>query len=523
MEKKIDKRLFFKDYILPAITGVLVILSFAPFLNFNFLIFICLVPLFLSLEKGIISVNNEKVPLLNKKAYRNIFFQGYLAGLIIFAGALYWLVNLSIIGVITGILLYSICLGIFTVSVVYIGRNVKIPFALLAAILWVCLEFIRSKSVLGFTVGSMGYALVPYLSLIQFASYTGILGVSFFVVMINGLVFQILRKKALFGSRLAAFILIFILILSSHIYGKNVLKKSYAGPRKKIALVQGNINQDIKWHIKHLNATLQKHVRLSRSLFNEKVDMVVWSETAIPCFLLHKERRPHLEVVQNLAKELNFPILTGMQHLEIIKERKYAYNSALLISEKGGVIRLYNKIHLVPLVELSPFKNISPALRERLGFGVYSPGNEYTVFTLGNKKFSTLICFEAIFPDLVRGFVLNGAEFLVNITNDAASFGDLKSPYFQHADMLIFRAIENRIGIVRCANNGISMIIDPFGRVLEKTDIFEEAVLVGEVPLRGKLTYYTCWGDQLANACLLGYIGLLILAIWRHRKKPEKP
>jgi apolipoprotein N-acyltransferase len=189
-----------------------------------------------------------------------------------------------------------------------------------------------------------------------------------------------------------------------------------------------------------------------------------------------------------------------------------AYNSALLVDGDGAVLGKYDKIHLVPFGEAIPFESVFPALRDvNFGEADFRRGDEYLVFEVDDARFSTLICFEAIFPRLVREFVDDGAQVLVNITNDVW-YGRTSMP-FQHAQMAVMRAIENRRSLARSANSGVSLFADPYGRVIARTAIFERGVLVEDVPIVEGKTFYTRHGGMIAWLMLGAAAVLLIVAL----------
>jgi len=161
-----------------------------------------------------------------------------------------------------------------------------------------------------------------------------------------------------------------------------------------------------------------------------------------------------------------------------------------------GIVRKYDKIHLVPFGERIPYDDVFPFLgKVDFGQANFGTGKERTVFHLNDDKFSVLVCFESIFPELVRSFKVEGANFFVNITNDEW-FGRSAAPY-QHAYMAVFRAVENRASIARCANTGISMLIDPWGRVTLKSGLFTREAPVGRIKLVSGETFFTRHGFLL--------------------------
>ena len=204
------------------------------------------------------------------------------------------------------------------------------------------------------------------------------------------------------------------------------------------------------------------------------------------------------------------------------------FNSAYLVSGGGVVLDRYDKVHLVPFGEYVPLKPVFFFLNKLVvGLGDFVPGSDPRVMSGPSGHLGLVICFEVIFPDLVRQFVDRGADYMVTITNDAW-FGRTSAPY-QHFAMVVFRAVENRVPFARAANTGISGFIDAEGHILRTTDIFVEGALSGEVRIGGTRTIYTAYGDLFTLGCA---ILLLLAAIrtWRqgtlrgdHARRPESP
>ena len=185
--------------------------------------------------------------------------------------------------------------------------------------------------------------------------------------------------------------------------------------------------------------------------------------------------------------------MTGFPDYERSPDGIKYYNSAMLVSPAGGIVDEYRKMHLVPFGEMIPFEDRIAILREiNFGEGDFSPGRAYRVFGIDSTKFAVAICFESIYPALVRKFVAGGARFVVNITNDEW-FGASAGPY-QHAQMAIMRSVECRVGLARCANTGVSMLVDPYGRVTGRTAIFERDTLIGDAVCGNGQTPYCRWG-----------------------------
>ena len=518
------KSLSKRTYFLPIAAALLLILAF-PQPSLSFVGFVALVPLFFSILRK--STGNSAPT----EGWAGTFRQGYLFGLVFSTGLLFWVAHTTIPGTIALVFFLALYPAVFAVLAEYVGRRLRLPFPLIAALLWTSLEYVRTWGLFGFPWQNLGHILGGHPTLIQSAAYTSVLGVSFWIVLINGMVFEALRTS---GRRRNVWIgLIVLLLIAPYVHGRIVLSRAHEHPegekRLKIALVQGNIDQNIKWDSRFLNHSFQTYDRLTQSLRESapersdsliansaeaKMDLIVWPETATPVYLL--KRPKHRDWVAGLARSMGTPILTGANDYQWInKDKVHLFNSAILFDPERGPVKKTDKRHLVTFSERVPLLDLFPALDRlcaKLGQGDlspanFTPGKERTLFELPQGHFSVLICFEAIFPDEVRGFVNDGADFFVNITNDGW-FGRYSAPH-QHARIVAFRAVENRIWIARCANTGFSFFVDPWGRVPQSTEIYEEGVLIGEVGLRAEETFYSRYGDVFAMACLICTIVML--------------
>ncbi len=240
---------------------------------------------------------------------------------------------------------------------------------------------------------------------------------------------------------------------------------------------------------------------------------MVWPEAAIPFYFQANEK--FSPMVREVSRQTGSFLLFGSPAFQFQGERFLLYNSAFLLDPNARTVEKYHKIHLVPFGEYVPFRGILKFLGPLIEMvGDFGEGEEYTVFTLPKGKFSVAICFEIIFGDLVRRYFKNGAEFLVNITNDAW-FGRSAASY-QHFAMIVFRAVENRTWVVRAANTGISGFIDPTGKIVRMTGIFEDAICTATVYPNRKGTFYTEFGDQFSLICyIICIISVLIHITYR--------
>ncbi len=192
-------------------------------------------------------------------------------------------------------------------------------------------------------------------------------------------------------------------------------------------------------------------------------------------------------------------------------------NSAYLLRPDGAVAGRYDKVHLVPYGEYVPLRRLFPFIGKLVaGVGDFRPGKGFDPLVSDGRRLGVLICYEAIFPEAARDYKRNRADLLVNITNDAW-FGRTSAPY-QHLSMTVFRAIENRLYLVRAANTGISAVIDPTGKILSRTGVFERTVLKGEVKFIDEKTFYAAYGDLFVYLCGI----VLILYYFIQKKEKEK-
>jgi apolipoprotein N-acyltransferase len=339
--------------------------------------------------------------------------------------------------------------------------------------------------------------------------------------LVNAALFWVFRQwaKKIFPFREVAITALILLGFLIYGYGKMnaVDRQMIQNPSLKIGLIQGNIDQSIKWDESFQKETLKIYEKLSSRVAEGKPDLIIWPETATPFFF--QDAKEYQPFILDIPKKTNAFLLFGTPSYKIEKGKINHYNSAYLISTSGELNGRYDKIHLVPFGEYVPMQNLLffiGSLGE--GIGDFKSGKEIFNFPLPQGKFGVLICFEIIFPDLCRKFVKDGADFLVTITNDAW-FGRTSAPY-QHFSIATFRAIENRVFIARAANTGISGFIDPKGRILKQGGIFTEEAMNGTIRLSSEKTFYTLYGDVFAWIC--SALSLLLLAysfIQNRRKK----
>ncbi|MFH1753300.1 MAG: apolipoprotein N-acyltransferase, partial [Candidatus Omnitrophota bacterium] len=275
----------------------------------------------------------------------------------------------------------------------------------------------------------------------------------------------------------------------------------------KVSLIQGNIAQHIKWDPELRGYIWSQYSALTEAAAKEGPDLVIWPETSLPGYMEDEEL---FRDVTTLARETGSTLLIGAPSYS--EQDDKIYNSAFLIGKNGDIAGRYDKLHLVPFGEYIPFEDLIGFIR---GFvdkpiGAFEKGKERKVFKLEDgTRFSVLICFEDIFAGLVREFVKGGADFLVNTTNDAWF---MKSPApYQHAQSSVFRAVENRVPVVRAANTGLSCFIDRTGRIFDSVNISGDEIFISgfktaSIDIIKSASFYTRFGDLFILICALAVI-----------------
>jgi apolipoprotein N-acyltransferase len=502
------------DYFWAALSGALLVLSF-PVVNLWPLAWFFLVPLLLC-TRG--------------KHGKDAFLLGAFAGVIAYLGLIYWIVvavhrygNIPLPLAIPVLLLLVIYLSLYWGAFAFFTSFAKEKgewIVLLAfPAFWVGLEYLRAFLLSGFPWALVGYSQYLNTAFVQIADITGVYGVSFLLILINTLLFLwIIRWEEKKKVPIQGTIFTVVLIALTFAYGYwriNRPVKTETG--LIVGVAQGNIAQDVKWDSAFQKKTVTIYRDLSLQLKEQSPGLIVWPETAVPSYFPSGTELD--DKVMGVPQETGTCLLFGSLSAKKKKKEIMVYNSAYLLSPQRRIIGRYDKMHLVPFGEYVPLSSRFPIFNTLAGIGNIQPGEEAVLFRLPRGKFGVLICFEVIFPELCREFVRNGADFMVTITNDAW-FGKTSAPY-QHLSQATFRAIENRMWLVRAANTGISAFVDPWGRIQKSSNIFTPAILTEEIKFKANtMTFYTRYGDLFAIACsllgvvLIGYIVLKKQVIW---------
>lgn len=494
------------------ISGGLLFLSFPKYGAGN-VAWIALVPLLLA---------------LHKTSVKSALITGFGAGLVFNVGLIYWIslviVNYGYlpwaVGLVAMLFLaayLSIYVALFAGGIAYL-REKGINQIIAAPLLWTCLEYLKSHLLTGFPWENLAYSQYLNLHVIQITDITGIYGITFVIVFINAVIGNLLnyllpgddgkRWQRPVMEVIGALLLLIAIFIYGELRIKEVRAQLKTAPSMDVALIQGNIDQSIKWNPQNQQETLTTYKSLSNLKPAPGSRLIVWPETAVPFYFQDMDDRSRQ--VYQVAKETSNWLLFGSP--SYIKEPggSASYlNSAFLISPAGAVAGRYDKVHLVPYGEYVPLRSLFPFIGKLVvGVGDFRAGEGYHPLAMNNRQLGVLICYEAIFPEASRIYKSKGAELLVNITNDAW-FGFSSAPY-QHLSMTAFRAVENRLYVVRAANTGISAIVDPAGKIVARTALFVETSLSGQVRFIDTRTFYMAYGDAFVYLCLISLAAILL-------------
>ena len=458
---------------------------------------------------------------------RRAFLLGLASGLVYFAGALYWLVDVMVI---YGGLAQPVALALAALLVTYLAlypavfalivgalwRRVGTWALALAPAVWVTTELGRATLLTGFPWALLGASQATQLPVVQLASVTGIYGVSALVAFGSAAAAMVATGRG--PRRIVAPASVVILILIVAAWGRARIASgdlTGQGTPVRVGLVQGNFAQDIKWDASLGPVILDRYLRLSTETISRGAQLIVWPESSVPFYFLGDRARA--EAIRQLARAGRVHMLLGSDEYEQRNESGGGpsevrfYNSAFMLRPDGEVSGVYRKMHLVPFGEYVPLKRmlffVAPLVQAVSNF---SAGDRPAVLPVDGHRASTAICYEVIYPGLIRRFVSEGSELITTITNDAW-FGRSSAAY-QHFEQASMRAVEQGRYLVRAANTGISGVVDPYGRVLERTNLFETSTVVREVRFLQGRTIYSRIGDVVAYSSLaITALALLIL------------
>ena len=444
---------------------------------------------------------------------RSSFLTGTLFGSMHTIGLAYWIfnalyfyTNAGLLGSILFLVLviglfFSVYYGLFALAAARILQSCCPWYlkAIYCASAWVCAEYLRGHLLSGMPWELFGYSQYRWLGLIQIADITGVYGISFILVFANCSIYQAcavwpdIRKS--FRMLMPTIGLVAIVLLYGFFSLSRYTAKPVATDEYTTGIIQCSIFQDERWKNETQEMQATRYMAHSAEAFRQGAKLILWPEAALQTYL--QEQIPD-SIVQLLTKNNGALLIGGPRYTGQSGDYTF-YNSAFLLT-KNGIKQFHDKIHLLPFGEYFPLGFIDVLRNSYAGPRRYTEGSTYTVLASPAGKLGALLCFEIIFPELVRGFVRNGAEILVTISNDAW-FGRT-SAHYQHFSMAVFRAVEFRRPVLRSANTGISGYIDAAGRIVSKIDPFQEGVIICSPALGHGESFYCRYGDLFAYVCM---------------------
>lgn len=494
------------------LSGVLLVLSFPKF-GTGLFAWVALIPLFYALQHA--------------ESMKRGIFLGFITGVVGYVGIIYWIAYVIVlyghlplyIGIALMLLLacyLALYVSLFAGLVVYFRD--KISLCLVAPALWVCFEYGKSFILTGFPWENLGYSQYLNTYFIQIADVAGVFGLSFLIVLFNTALFCAVYDR----NRKAYLQLIIVMVMMTAVYAYGMWRLGHIrnavdrSPGMNVLLVQGNIDQSIKWNRDFQFDTIKIYEYLSLRHLPGDNSLIVWPETALPFrfqdFSYLRQR------IINLSRETNSWMVFGSISSSPRQGTDDHFNSAYLLSPSGEVTGRYDKVHLVPYGEYVPLRNVLPFVKGfTAGIGDFASGRAFHPLTMEDQKIGVLICYEGILPRAVRDYKNRSARLLVNITNDAW-FGKTSAPY-QHFSMTVFRAVETRLFLIRAANTGVSGIVDPAGKVIAATNIFTRDAVAGHIKFVDTPTLYSRYGDFIVVFSFVLLIGCFMISLKGRAKK----
>jgi apolipoprotein N-acyltransferase len=451
-----------------------------------------------------------------------------------FAGTLYWLVEtmttfgglatpVAALAALVLVAYLSLFPAAFALALSRLVRAWGPAALLMTAPVWTATELGRQYVWDGFPWALLGYSQVTWLPIAQVASVTGVYGLSALLALAGGSLAALAVVRG--PRRWYAAAATALLVVACGAWGWWRLERSpllEAGEPVRVAVLQANIAQEDKWNPALAEAITGKYIAMTRQALAAGARFIIWPESSTP-FLFEQDLAGGA-AIRRLAAEGRATLLIGSDQVEPMRAEpgradpaQRWYNAAFLVKDDGQVGAVYRKMHLVPFGEYVPAKRllffVSPIVDAVSDF---APGTEPVLLPVGSHLASTAICYEVIFPSLIRQFVVNGSELLTTITNDA--WYGRSSAAYQHWEQAAMRAIEGGRYLARAANTGISGFVDPYGRVVEKSPLFEQSLLVADLRFIRAPTIYSRTGDLVAWLSL-ALVAAALLAAARERIK----
>jgi apolipoprotein N-acyltransferase len=513
-----------RAWLFPVVTGLLLASAFPPF-NVSQSAWLAIVPLLFALEDC---------------AAKQAFRRGYAAGFVFFGSTIWWTVYttvagaplfLALLGTVALVAFLALYFGLASVGWMKLraaldDRTDTVSRNLLLAVMgtagWVTLEWVRGVFPFGgFSWNFIGVALWQSAPLFQFSSVTGVYGVSALVCFVNFALYFTLRRflrqmrEPETGQRLSwEFYAAMVLVCAAFLHGWHDIQRVESRKTLRLAVAQGNIPQTLKFVASEKPMILERYRTLTEIVIMNRPDLIIWPETAVPDRLRYDPESSSM--VADLVARAHVPLFTGTLDSDPVADGTAYYNAAMFVLPDGTLQGIYHKIHLVPFGEYVPMRKALPFMKWLTPIpDSFERGHQYTLFRVNDVSFGAVICFEDTAAGLYRQFVKRGAEFMVNLTNDA--WFKTSPAAEMHLANAVFRAAENHRPLVRVTNHGMTCVVDEFGIVRERLTPFSEGAANWELPvsLARTQTFYTRFGDVFVAGCAMMTALSIAVALFR--------
>ncbi len=529
------RQIHYTAWLLIALSSLLQILVF-PLPGLYVLCWIAFAPLILALLRartaGALEIDGTVNLGVAKPA--QAFVLAYVSGILWYAGTCYWIYDtmrqyggLSAPMALLALLLFCLYLGLYhgffgllLSLTVGPGRDIRRAFAA-APFLWVAVELARTR-ITGFPWNLLGTAQVDNISLSRITTLTGVYGISFEIMLVN----VALAAAFIVPKRKRGLLLIASLVAAAVLQAGRLVDAPPLPRDHSALLVQQNLPVDANWTRDACNRTLQELIDLTEKAAHDQTSaesgtnqpsLIIWPESPAPFFTNDPLFR---DPVSQMARDSHSWIVTGAIGSEPVapgQASSQVFNSAALVTPEGNWISRYDKVHLVPFGEYLPFPSLfafAGGLTKEVG--AFQPGTSRAPLEADGTRLGVFICYESVFPDEVRQFAKNGAEVLVNLSNDGW-YGD-SGAYAQHLNQTRMRAVENDRWLLSATDTGVTASIDPYGRIVARLPRKQRAALPAPYALTSVTTFYTRHGDWFAFLCAIISAGVLLTRVILPRK-----
>jgi len=476
----------------------------------------------LSLIRPIIIISKLK----GRTAFNAAYFFSFFFNLF----TIYWVGLVTPPGMVAAVVIvsfyYTAILMLFNKlhSIKPILGYIALPF------LWTGLEYFRTLSEFAFPWSDLGYTQTSLLYILQIVSVISVHGLTFLIVTVNVLLLQVLRKTPSPERKLNSIFVSLAIIAGLTAYGWVVTPRFPIDGDVEVALLQGSVPIDVKWAQNNQDYSYNLYDSLTQAVADSSIKLFVWPETSAPSYLSHDFKGS--KRVGKIAEKSHTPHLVGALAASFQKGKQRYHNACYQFDATGNMEQEYHKAKLVPFSEHVPYQDYLPFLEKSFlqkylsfidNYGVqwwsdFYPGDSPELFKLNDYRYGVLICFDCTFPEFVRDRILDGASFMVGITNDTW-FGRSVG-IDMHSAIFITRAVENRCWMARTANSGLTYIVDDYGRIRDKLGLYDVAVLKGKVGILESYSIFTRIGDIFGLYSFLITLGLwcILIILWLKRK-----